>query len=225
MVKSSKKSFDARSLAVTAMLCALAYVAMFVFKFKVGFLTFDFKDAIISIVSLINGPVMGIVSAFVVALLELVTVSDTGLYGFIMNFLSSGVFALSVGLVYKYKRSFVGALLAAVTAVFSVTAVMLLANLFITPYYMGVERDVVIGMLASMLLPFNLCKSLMNAALMLIIYKPLTTALRKAHLVKASSSQYGFSLKTLLMIIGAVIVIILSALFLILHMEGTFNII
>ena len=54
-------------------------------------LTFDFKDAILSINALLFGPLTGVVSAALVALVEFITVSDTGVYGLIMNFLSSAV--------------------------------------------------------------------------------------------------------------------------------------
>ena len=41
------KNEQIKKIAVTAMLTALAFLITFVFRFKVGFLTFDFKDAII----------------------------------------------------------------------------------------------------------------------------------------------------------------------------------
>ena len=87
-VKSNNGDSATKKLVVSAMFCAMAYVAMFVFRFKVSFLTFDFKDVFISILSLLYGPVYGVMSAAVVALLELVTVSDTGWYGLVMNFSS-----------------------------------------------------------------------------------------------------------------------------------------
>ena len=70
------------------MLCALAYICVFILKFKVGFLTFDFKDAVISIISFLYGPLYGVFSAGIVAFMEFITISDTGAYGLIMNFLS-----------------------------------------------------------------------------------------------------------------------------------------
>ena len=97
---------NVKKITVTALFCALAFLMTFIFRFKVGFLTFDMKDAIISVISLLYGPIYGVASAGVVAVLELLSVSDTGLYGLIMNFLSSATFALACGSVYKYKRSF-----------------------------------------------------------------------------------------------------------------------
>ena len=51
------KNASLKKLSVTAMLCALAYICMFVFKFKVGFLTFDLKDAVLTVIAFLYGPV------------------------------------------------------------------------------------------------------------------------------------------------------------------------
>jgi len=208
------------------MICAIAYLAMFVFRFKVSFLTFDFKDAILSINALLFGPLTGVVSAALVALVEFITVSDTGVYGLIMNFLSSAAFTFACGIVYKYKRDFAGAIIAAVTSVFSVTAVMMLANIFVTPYFMGVERSAVIDLLPKLFLPFNLSKAIMNASVLLIIYKPFTTVLKKTGLLPSvEKGNYKMGLKSVLLLVVSVIVIILTALFIVIYLNGEFDII
>lgn len=214
---------DYKKISVTAVLCALSYISVFLFRFSVSFLTFDFKDAFISIASLLYGPMYGLVSSFVVAFLELITVSDTAFYGFIMNFLSSAVFSVAIGFFYKYKRTFSGAILASVTAVLSMTAVMMLANIFITPYYMGVAVKDVIALLPTLLLPFNLSKAILNAAVLLIIYKPVTKALRKSKLLPETYSKtYKAGFKTVVLIAVSIILIILTVLFIILHLNGSF---
>ncbi len=220
------KKIDVRKLTVSAMICALAFLAMFVFRFKVSFLTFDFKDAILSITSLLYGPLMGVVSAALVAFIEFITVSDTGVYGLIMNFLSSAAFTFTCGIIYKYKRNFSGAIVSAITSVFSVTSVMMLANIFITPYYMGVDSSTVVSMLPTLLLPFNASKAIMNAAVLLIIYKPFTSVLKKTGLVVSSNNaKYKMGLKSILLIVISLIIIILTTLFIILYLKGEFNII
>jgi len=65
---------------------------------------------------------------------------------------------------------------------------MLLWNWLITPLYMKVPRETVVAMLLPVFLPFNLVKGGMNAALAMLLYKPVVTALRRAHLVEESSS-------------------------------------
>ena len=213
-----------KKLTVTALFCALAFLMTFVFRFKVGFLTFDFKDAVISVLSLLYGPVYGVISACVVAFLELISVSDTGMYGLIMNIISSATFALACGTVYKFKRTFSGAIISVVTAVVTVTAVMMVANIFITPFYMGVGRGDVIALIPTMLLPFNLAKAIINATSLLIIYKPVTSALKRTGLViNDGGKKFEFSKKTLIMSIVSVIILALAVAFVIFKLGGSFS--
>ena len=214
------KKINIKKLTVTAMFIALAFISIFVMKFKVSFLSFDFKDAILSVISLMYGPVYGIVSVCIVALLEF-PVSSTGFYGLIMNIISSGVFALAVGFVYKFKRSFSGAIISAVSAVVSVTIIMMIANMLITPYYMGTTQEAVVKLIPTLLLPFNFVKSLMNASVMLIIYKPVTALLKRIGLVKANESKYKFDLKALILTVVAVVILIASSIFTVLVLNGS----
>ena len=79
-----------KTLVVLAMFAALAFVVEIVFHIKVaGFLTFDAKDAVITIGSLFYGPISGIIVSLVIAFIEMITISTTGFWGFIMNFVST----------------------------------------------------------------------------------------------------------------------------------------
>ena len=68
---------------------------------------------------------------------------------------------------------------------------MVIWNYIITPLYMGVPREQVAGMLIPIFLPFNLIKGGINAALTMLLYKPVVGALRKAKLVESSSGGSG----------------------------------
>ena len=205
------KKVETKKIAVSAMLTAVAFLVTFLTAmFKVGgFLSLDLKDAVLSIIALLYGPAYGFCSVLVVSLVEFFTISSTGLYGLVMNILSSGVFALTVGTIYIYKRSFSGAIISAVCTVFTVTSVMLLANIFITPLYFQMPRQAVIAMLPTLLLPFNLCKSVLNASIMLLVYKPFTTALKKAGLVATKdNAKYKLNVKTVVLTVVSVVLII-----------------
>ncbi len=183
----SKRGYDARLRYIVsiAVFSALAYVVSVLTGFiKVQFLTFDAKDCIITIGALSLGPVAGAVTAAIVALLEFLLSSTTGVYGLIMNFISSATFALSASLVYRFRRSFRAAIVGLSASVVLTTAVMMLANYLITPFYMGVPRSAVVGMIPTLLLPFNLIKALLNAALTLLLYKHVTHALVRARLIE-----------------------------------------
>ena len=176
------RSFDSRRLrrlVTIAVFCAMAYACQFIFHIRVAFLTFDAKDAIMAIGSMMFGPLAGVAMSLSVASLEL-TISDTGIYGFIMNVASSMVFTVVSALVYRRLRTMKGAVLGLVAAVISVTSVMMALNLLVTPYYMGCSVGDVVALIPALLLPFNLTKACLNAGLVLVLYRPLAVALRKA---------------------------------------------
>lgn len=185
IIKANQSYFTyIKKIATAALFAALAYVAMFVTSWiKVGFLTFDAKDTIITLAGLLFGPVYALSISLTVAVLELITVGDTGFYGFFMNLLSSAAFSTVCALIYKYKKNIKGAIIGLITSVLSMTAIMLLFNLFITPLYMNVPRQVVASMIPTLFLPFNLTKGLLNAALVLILYKPISQALKAAKIL------------------------------------------
>ena len=56
---------------------------------------------------------------------------------------------------------------------------------------MGIDRSVVVSMLLPTFLPFNLLKGAINAALTILLYKPIITALRKARMIPESSSAHA----------------------------------
>ena len=179
-----------KKIVATAMFCALAYACMYFIKIPVGFLTLDVKDSLIILCSLLFGPLYGLSIAVIVPLLELITISGTGVYGFIMNVLSSVTFSLTAGLIYRYKKTMIGAIVGLCSGVFAVTSVMMLANLFITPHYIGGSVADVAAMIPKLLLPFNLVKAILNAAIVLLLYKPLSKALKRiGFLSTASASQ------------------------------------
>lgn len=178
-MKNQKQSARLRRMVAIAMFTAMAYVAMLVLHIKVGFLTMDVKDAVITLCGLYFGPVAAVLIAVLVPVLELFTISETGIYGLIMNILGSAVFAATVALIYKWKRTLWGAVAGLVSGVLLMSAVMVVANLLITPYFMGVTADVVRGMIPGLLLPFNLLKGVINAGAVLFLYKPLSRVLRR----------------------------------------------
>ncbi len=206
---------------VTGVFCALAFILTVVLRFKVSFLSFDLKDTVIAVISLMYGPLYGVISAGIVAFLEFLSVSDTGLYGLIMNFISSATFSFVAGIIYKYKRTFSGAILAVGFSVISVSVVMSLANILITPYYMGVSSREVVALIPTLLLPFNLCKSIINAAATIVIYKPIRNILRKSGVQSSSKTTNKTSLlKSIIFCIIALLIIVVTTVFLIMIMGG-----
>ena len=195
-----KTKLDVKKMASIAMLSALAFLARLVFKIPVSFLTFDIKDTVIALGGLVFGPVSGVVIALVVSLVEMI-ISETGPIGFVMNFISSAVFAGVASLIYKFKRTFNGAIIGLYSSVAATTAVMLLMNLLLTPIYQGVPRSAVVAMLPTLFLPFNFAKTLLNAAIVMLIYKPVVVALRKAKIVEGRAMDIKFGKQSIITIV------------------------
>lgn len=174
-----------KKLVLMALLAAAAFVMVALVRIPaVLFLKYEPKDVIITIGGFLLGPMASLIISAVVSLIEMVTISDTGPIGAIMNLLSTCSFACTAALIYKKKHNIWGAVLGLAVGSVTMIAVMLLWNWLITPLYMaGTSRADVAAMLVPIFLPFNALKAGLNSALILGLYKPLTTALRKARLL------------------------------------------
>jgi len=228
-MKAIKKNSTARLVGI-AVFSALAFVVAFICNIIppiAGFLSLDVKDGVIAIATFIYGPLAGVAIAFIAAFIELVTFSTTAWYGFIMNFASSAVFALTAGLIYKRKRTLNGALIGFFAAVIATTGIMLLLNIFVTPlyltYYVGLPREAadsqVMELLPKVLLPFNFAKSLLNSSVAMLLYKPLAHTVKRTGLALSTGGEKGIAFNRssiLILIVGTVALAISVAIFLIL---------
>ena len=201
------KRYSVKKMVLLAMLSAIAYVLVSLIRIPVVlFLSYEPKDVVITIGGFLMGPMASLIVSLLVSLLEMVSISQTGPVGCIMNFLSTCSFACVAALVYKKRHTLSGAVLGLSLGSCAMVIVMLLWNWLITPLYMGVDRQTVESMLIPTFLPFNLLKAGLNTALTLGLYKPLVTVLRKIGLVesaagKASGSKAGiYALAGLLLV-------------------------
>lgn len=178
-----------RKIILCAVFAAIAYVLMMVVKIPVVmFLKYEPKDVIIALAAFIAGPICGIAISLVTCLVEMISVSDTGVVGFLMNFLSSACYAGLASAIYMRKKTVSRAVIGLVTATLATTVIMILWNYIITPIYMGVPRDAVAKMLIPTFLPFNLLKYSLNSALAMLLYKPVSRAVKRAGFGKMVSS-------------------------------------
>jgi riboflavin transporter FmnP len=180
-----------KRLTTIAMLSAVAYIATFLSHMipitVMGFLRYDPADVVIVIGGFLFGPLTALFMSVVVSLIEALTISSTGPIGLIMNVISTFSFACVAAFVYKKKQTMAGAVMGLASGVIAMTAVMLLWNYIITPLYMAsVSRADIMAMLVPIFLPFNLLKGALNAAITLLLYKPLANTLRRARLISAT---------------------------------------
>lgn len=188
----NRSRMNVRTITSLGMLTAIAYVVMLLSKALPqvsGFLQLDVKDTVICIGGFVFGPLAAAIISIVVALVEMFTVSDTGPIGMIMNVLATASFCCTAAFVYKKVHTKKGAVIGLTLGIIALTAVMLLWNYLITPLYMtNFSRGDIAAMLPTIFLPFNLVKGGLNMALILVLYKPVVTALRKARLVPESQT-------------------------------------
>ena len=210
-----------KKLTTISMLCALAYAATLFGRFPlVLFLKYDPKDIIIAISGLIFGPLTSFSVALIVSLVEMFTISENGILGLLMNVISSCSFACTAAIIYNKKRKISEAIVGLFCGWGCMVLVMLLWNYLITPIYMGYSRAAVVELLIPAFLPFNLIKGGLNAAITMILYKPIVTALRRSHLVETNQMEMRTKFNIGLTFIA--LLIITTCTLLLLSLKGIF---
>lgn len=170
-------------LAKMGMLIAISIVLVSFIHFPifpaVAFLEYDPADIPILIGTFAFGPLGGLLMTVVTSVIQGVTVSaQSGVYGILMHVIATGAFVLAAGLIYRGGKSKKRAVIALVVGVLVMTAVMIPANLFITPYFMGAPREMVISLLP-FIVGFNFVKAGINAIVTFFLYKRISNFLHK----------------------------------------------
>jgi len=211
-------SSQAKKTTVIAMICAIAYVVMVVARIKVGdFLTYEPKDVVITIGGFMLGPLSALIISLIVSFFEMISISNTGPIGMLMNVLATCAFACTASFIYRKKHNIAGAVIGLASGLVLMTVTMILWNYLITPLYLSVPRQTVVEMIIPLLLPFNLLKAGVNMGLTMLLYKPVVTALRKANLLPQSNSgkvgkfSIGFSLVTFAFLCTCVLLLLAFA--------------
>lgn len=189
-------ALNIRTITMTALLSAMAYVLAFV-EFPVplspSFARMDLSDLPALIGTFAFGPISGLLIELVKNTLQLLTTSTRGI-GEIANFLMGTSYVVVAGVIYKHHKTKKTALLACIAASFVMGAAAALANYFILlPLFETfMPLDQLIASFAEFLpfihtkqdvvlfnaLPFNLLKGLVIGGVTMLIYKKLTLVLK-----------------------------------------------
>ena len=174
----SKKSETVKKLTVMAMLAAISVVLVYLIRIPlipiVPFLEYDPADIPIFIGALAYGPVAGILLTVVVSVIQGLTVSAaTGglFYGIIMHIIATSTMVIVLSSVYRIKHTRAGGVLGLVLATLARGLVMIPANHFITPLFMGQPVEVVDALIIPGILPFNLLVGAINSLVTFLVYK------------------------------------------------------
>lgn len=189
-----------RSLAVAAMLSAVAFVLMYV-AFPIPaliptFVKLDVSDLPALLAAFALGPVYGVVVSFVKNLLYIIFHSTSSAYmGQVFSFVMGSVFSFTAGFVYHWKKSRTSALIGSVVGSIVMALLSVPLNYFLVyPAYevaYGLPMDSIIQMYQAILpsadsllkclvifnLPFTFVKGMLDTVLCFLIYKPLSPIL------------------------------------------------
>ena len=207
-----------KKIAITGKLCAIAYVMVLVGRIPIVlFLKYDPKDIIITLGGLIWGPSTSCLVSVIVSFIEMLTISDTGIWGLIMNIVSTCSFACTAAYIYKKRRTLSGAVIGLLAGSISMVVIIMLWNYWVVPIYMGYPREAVAELLIPAFLPFNILKAGLNAGFTFLLYKPVTTALRKAGYIPSAADRQNKKPIVLWFLCG---IVIISCIMLILFLKG-----
>ena len=191
-----------RELTVTAMLCAVATILMFLdFSLPMvipSFVKMDVSELPALLASFSLGPVYGIAVCLVKNILNVIFHGSTGGIGELCNFLIGASFVGTAGLIYRFHKTRKGAVIAAQVGAVVMAVVSVPVNYFLSyPVYAamfgGIDAIIAAyqelrpgtnGLMECLLvfnMPFTLVKGLLNAAICFLIYKPLSPILHGRH--------------------------------------------
>lgn len=204
---------NTKKIAVVGMLCAMAMIVNVLIHFPmvpaVSWLNYDPKDVVIVIGGFIYGPITSLIMSAVCSVLELGIRGGT-ILDIVMNMISTCSFACTAAYIYKKNHTKKGALIGLLCGVVLMSVCMVLWNYIITPIYFGMPREAVIAMLLPGIVPFNLLKSGLNAAITLMLYKPVVGALRQSHLIENHEEHKTKGMILLGMFIAITIICIIA---------------
>lgn len=170
MKTSSSSKQKLQRLTTAAVLAALSIVLMITVRFSIfpsaPFYEMEFSDLPILICSAVLGPFYAIVSLFVVCLIQTLTVSaSSGIIGFLMHFLSSGLMILTMYFLKKHIKGIKGIVISAVLGVVVVVLVMIPMNMWLTSEFMNLAVSDFLKGFLGVCVAFNAIKAGSNIVL------------------------------------------------------------
>lgn len=192
----SKKAVSVRTITMTALLAAIAYILAFL-EFPVplspSFARMDLSDLPALIGAFAFGPMTGVMIELIKNVLQLFSTS-TGGVGELANFLMGASYVLTAGFIYKYHKTKKMAFTACIMASIVMGVSAALANYFILLPLFGsfMPLDQLIAAFGEFLpfiktkldiviynaFPFNMLKGLVIGVITMMVYKKLTPVLK-----------------------------------------------
>jgi len=178
-----------KKLTVLSMMAAISILLIYLLHFPIfpaaPFLEYDPADIPIFMCTFLFGPLTGLLLCVVVSFLQGILISSTaGIVGIMMHIVATGSFVLVAGNIYKRNKTRKNAAIALLAGVITMTVVMCLWNIVITPLYMKIPVSEFLKLLLPVILPFNLIKAGANALITFLLYKRIAGFIRSRQLTE-----------------------------------------
>lgn len=201
-MSNTNSKISTRKLVIIALMSAIAIV-IYYFDFPVplmpSFIKLDLSNVVTLLAGFSLGPVEGVLVCLIKNAVHLLIkgLGTTMGIGDIFDFVTSAVFALTAGLIYKFVRTKKGAIIGCISGALAMTVISLPLNYFIVyPIYfkafggeeaiLGMYRELrastgsIFEALCIFNLPFTLVKAALCALVTVVIYKPLSPIIKAA---------------------------------------------
>ncbi len=169
------KNEKVKKLVIMAMLVALSVVLIAFIHVPiipaVAFLEYDPADIPILIGAMAYGPVTGLVLTVIASVIQGMFISTTGPWGIVMHIIATGGMAVVASSIYKVRHTKGGAAIGLLCGTLTRALLMIPANHFITPVWMGAPTEVVDSLMLVGILPFNLLVGVINSVITFLVYK------------------------------------------------------
>lgn len=176
------QGWSTQRIAITALLCAVSAISTLVLEFPImpgiTYLKYDPSCVIAVLGGLLFDPVVGLTISIIPYLVHVAT--SSGIYGTIMAIIAAVSYVMPPVLLYRWhktQRSLIVGLL--VGSICSILA-CIIGNLLITPLYTGMPIVAVTGLIVPVIIPFNVIKSVLNGALTLALFVPVSRAFTRS---------------------------------------------
>ncbi len=171
-----------RAVMLAGILAALSFVLMRFTEFPIipsaNFLKTDFGDIPLLLGAIYLGPFYGVAIAFVKDLLYLLSGGGGGgILGAFINFIATGTFALTCGLLTIRKKNTTNVIIGLILGTITMAFIMFYVNMWAVPkfWFPKITHKALIKYLIGINLPFNLIKGAIDTIATAIIF----TSLRK----------------------------------------------
>lgn len=193
---------DLIKIAILGAVATVIYYLDFPVPFMPGFIKLDLSNVVALFTGFALGPIPGILVCLIKDVIHLLIrgLGTTMGVGDVFDLVTSCTFVLTASLIYKKGRSKKSALIGSIAGIITYTAISLPLNYYVTyPIYAAAfgGMDAIMGAYQAIFpktsglfmalcifnVPFTIVKGILCTGVVMLIYKPLVTALRKNGLI------------------------------------------